>query len=67
MDRRIQQHGRQIPKGQPAPTGRLAIKSPSAARKTEFADHVWQDGTPEYFTHFEGLHAVVSGILRASS
>ena len=31
--------------------------------KTEFAKHVLRHGTPEYFTHFEDLHAIVSGIL----
>ena len=35
MDRRVQQHGRQIPKRQPAQNDRLAVKSPSAARKTD--------------------------------
>ena len=33
-------------------------------RKTEFADHVLQEGTAEFFTHFRDLHAVVSAALR---
>ena len=33
-------------------------------RKTEFADHVRQKGTPQYFTHFDGLHTIVSEILQ---
>ena len=33
-------------------------------RKTEFADHVLQDGTAEYFTRFQELHEIVSEILR---
>ena len=32
-------------------------------RKTEFANHVLQQGTLEDFTHFQDLHAIVSGIL----
>ena len=32
-------------------------------RKTEFANHVRQHGTPEYFTHFKDLHEVVAEIL----
>ena len=32
-------------------------------RKTEFAIHVLQQGTLEDFTHFQDLHAIVSGIL----
>ena len=35
-------------------------------RKTEFADHVLQHGTSQYFTHFQDLHAIVSGILESS-
>ena len=31
--------------------------------KTEFADHVQQHGTAEYFTHFRHLHEVISAIL----
>ena len=34
-----------------------------ADRKTEFANHVLREGTPEYFTHFQDLHVTVSRIL----
>ena len=34
------------------------------SRKTEFADHVFEKGTPEYFTHFENLRNIVDGILK---
>ena len=34
-----------------------------ADRKTEFADHVFQKGTSQYFTHFKGLYAIVSDVL----
>ena len=32
-------------------------------RKTEFANHVLQNGTSEYFTHFQNLYDVVSVIV----
>ena len=32
-------------------------------RKTEFANHVLQQGTLEDFTHFQDLRAIISGIL----
>ncbi len=32
-------------------------------RKTEFANHILQQGAQEDFTHFQDLHAIVSGIL----
>ncbi len=32
-------------------------------RKTEFANHVLQEGTPQYFTNFQDLRDIVSGIL----
>ena len=32
-------------------------------RKTDFADHVLREGTPEDFTHFQDLHDIVSRIL----
>ena len=32
-------------------------------RKTEFANHVLDQATPEYFTHYQALYDVVSGIL----
>ena len=36
------------------------------SRKSEFAKHVRQHGTPQYFTNFEDLRGVVSGILATS-
>ena len=36
-------------------------------RKTEFADHVLQCGTSDYFTHFGDLHDVVNSILESPS
>ena len=33
------------------------------SRKTEFANHVLQHGTREYFTHFQEFHDIVSQIL----
>ena len=35
------------------------------SRKTEFANHVLEHGTSQYFTNFQNLHAIVSGILEA--
>ena len=35
-------------------------------KKTEFADHVLQEGKAEYFTHFQKLHRLVTGILGSS-
>ena len=32
-------------------------------RKTEFANHVLESGTTEYFNNFQGLYDIVSGIL----
>ena len=32
-------------------------------KKTEFANHVLQDGTVDYFTHFQDLQRLVTGIL----
>ena len=34
-------------------------------RKTKFADHVLQEGTAEYFTHFQDLHSIISGLLES--
>ena len=34
-------------------------------RKTRFADHVLREGKPQYFTNFQELHAIVSGILES--
>ena len=36
------------------------------SRKTEFANHVLREGTPQHFTHFQDLHTAVSGILGPS-
>ena len=33
------------------------------SRKTEFANHVLQHGTAEYFTHIQDLHGIIKGIL----
>ena len=33
------------------------------SRKTDFANHVMREGTPEYFSNFQDLHAIVSDIL----
>ena len=32
-------------------------------RKTEFANHVQREGKPQYFTHFQDLHDIISRIL----
>ena len=32
-------------------------------RKTEFANHVLREGTPQYFANYQDLHDIVSGIL----
>ena len=34
-------------------------------RKTEFANHVQREGTPQYFTNFQGLRDIVFGILKS--
>ena len=34
-------------------------------RKTDFANHVQQYGTLQYFEHFEDFHGIVSGILES--
>ena len=36
------------------------------SHKTEFSTHVLQQGTSEYFTHFQELHDIVIGILGQS-
>ena len=41
------------------PLGRELPKN----RKPEFANHVLHNGTAEYFTNFQGLYDIVSGIL----
>ena len=35
------------------------------SRKTEFANHVLQHGTPEYFTNYRGLYDIVSALLES--
>ena len=35
-------------------------------RKTEFANHVLREGTPQNFTHFQDLHNIVSRILESA-
>ena len=46
--------------------GTLLNRGFDNSRKTEFADHVQQNGTAQHFTHFQDLHAIVSGILIAA-
>ena len=36
------------------------------SRKTEFANHVLREGTPQYFTNFQGLRDIVTRILGSS-
>ncbi len=36
-----------------------------ASNKTEFANHAQEQGTPQYFTHFQDLHDIVSEILKS--
>ncbi len=43
--------------------GTLLRRGFQNSRKTEFADHVLQCGTSQYFTNFQGLHDIVSEIL----
>ena len=45
--------------------GTLLNRGFDNSRKTEFANHVLQEGTPQYFTNFQGLRDIVSGILGA--
>ena len=46
--------------------GTLVSRSFPGDRKTEFANHVQQHGTPQHFRHFQNLHDIVSGILESS-
>ena len=46
-------------------TGRFLGSEFPGNKKTEFADHVLQQGTLEYFTHFQELHRLVTGILES--
>ena len=43
--------------------GTLLGREFPANRKTKFANHVLREGTSRYFTHFQDLHDIVSGIL----
>ena len=43
--------------------GTLVSRGFQNSRKTEFANHVLQFGTSEYFANFQGLYDTVSGIL----
>ena len=45
--------------------GTLLSRGFDNSRKTEFANHVLQEGTLQYFTNCQDLHAIVSGILRS--
>ena len=47
--------------------GALVSRGFQSNRKTEFANHVLEEGTRQYFVHFRGLHDVVSKILGFSS
>ena len=47
--------------------GALVSRGFQSNRKTEFANHVLEEGTPQYFVHFDGLHDVVCKILGVSS
>ena len=47
--------------------GTLVSRGFHSSRKTEFADHVLEEGTPQYFVHFQGLHDVIRKILGSSS
>ena len=46
--------------------GTLVAQSLPNDQKTAFADHVLRAGTPEYFTNFQGLYDIVSGILEST-
>lgn len=46
--------------------GKLLSREFNSSRKTDFANHVWRQGSPEYFSHFKDLHAIVSKTLSAS-
>ncbi len=43
--------------------GTLVARSFPSDRKTEFDDHVLKHGTKEYFTNYQSLHDIVSGLL----
>ena len=45
-------------------TGKEVARSISGRKKKEFAEHVFSDGTVEYFKHYHDLNTVVEEILR---
>ena len=45
--------------------GTLLSRGFENSRKTEFANHVLREGTPQYFTNFQDLYDTVSGILES--
>ncbi len=45
--------------------GTLLARGFDNSRKAEFANHVMQNGTPQYFTNFQDLHEIVSEILQS--
>ena len=47
--------------------GHVLRRELSKRRKTEFADHIRQNGTNAHFTHFADLHAIVAGVLSSGS
>lgn len=46
--------------------GKVLGRELMKGRKTEFANHVLQHGTSDYFTHFRDLRSVISGLLGRS-
>jgi hypothetical protein len=46
--------------------GRLLGRDFNNSRKTEFANHVRQHGTPDYFTHFQDFHTTIANILNSA-
>ena len=46
--------------------GTLVARGFHGNRKTEFADHVLREGTPQYFTNFHDLHDLVKEILESN-
>ena len=47
-----------------AATGREVARSISRTKKTEFARHVFSNGTVDYFAHFDDLKTIVQEMLR---
>lgn len=47
--------------------GNLIKRELNGRRKSEFADHVLENGTAEYFIYFQGLADVIDGILQAAT